>query len=290
MSARLDLPPERTGYPAPPDLAARRAMMDAALAAGQWTVEPQPRERTLAGRRVLRFAPPGESRGRVLHFHGGAFRLGGPEMEGPFAIALAARCGVELIAPQYRLAPEHPFPAGLNDGWAVLEAVASENDGPMVLSGDSAGGGLAASLAVRAVEAGVPLAGLVLLSPWLDLTVSAPAYAENSANDPLFSHESATSGAELYLQGIDPRHPLASPLFADHRGFPPTLISVGTGEVLRDDALRLDTSLGAAGVTTRLVALDRMEHVAVVRDLASPGAAETFRAIAAFVDDIIARH
>jgi monoterpene epsilon-lactone hydrolase len=283
------LPAERRGYPAPSDLAARRGGIDAGLAAGTWRVEPEPEEVLLGGRRTLRFKPAGKPRGRVIHYHGGAFRLGGPEIEGPFAAALAARCGVEVVVPQYRLAPEHPFPAGLNDAAAALLALVAEDDSlPLIVSGDSAGGGLGASVTLLAGQEGIALAGLVMLSPWLDLTVSAPSYAANAATDPLFSAESAANGAELYLQGLDPQFPLASPLFAALDGFPPTLLSVGTGEVLADDSIHMHQRLLDAGILSELCAIDGMEHVAVVRAMTMPGAAETFERIAAFVDRICA--
>ena len=120
----MSLPPERTGHAAPADLAARRAGLAAAVAAGMWRTDPAPQEVMLGGVRCLRFSPSGPARGMVLHMHGGAFRIGCPEQMGPFAADLAARCGVEVICPAYRLAPEAPFPAGLNDGWAVLRALA----------------------------------------------------------------------------------------------------------------------------------------------------------------------
>lgn len=280
----IDLPPERPGHPAPADLAERRAGMDAALASGVWKTRRPPVETTLGGRRTLRFRPQGPARGTVMHLHGGGFRIGGPEMEGPFAEALAERCGVEVAVPQYRLAPEHPFPAGLADALAVLRALRAEiGDGPLVVSGDSAGGGLAAALAVQGA---VRIDGLVLLSPWLDTTVTAPSFAENG-NDPWFSRVSADAAATLYLQGQDPRHPLASPLLAPLGSFPPVLISVGTGEALRDDALRMHARLVGLGRESRLLAIEGMEHVAVVRGMDLPGARETFAETAAFIDRII---
>lgn len=283
------LPPEREGRPAPPDLAERRAGMGAAIAAGTWKTAREPDEVLLGGLRTLRFRPEGPPRGWLLHLHGGGFRLGGPEMEGPLATALADRCQVEVVVPQYRLAPEHPFPAGLNDAHAALAALREEiGDAPLVVSGDSAGGGLAASLAVLGAAQGGPgIDGLVLLSPWLDLTVSAPSYAANAASDPMFSKESASIAAELYLQGFDPLHPLASPLLAPIASWPPTLVSVGTGEVLLDDSLRFHERLKAAGLPCRLSAIEGMEHVAVVRSFAMPGAAETFETLAHFVSEII---
>lgn len=283
------VPPERTGYPAPPDLAERRAQMVAGLAAGVWATARPPVETTLGGRRTLRFIPEGLPRGHVLHLHGGGYRLGCPEIEGPFAERIAAACGVEVVCPEYRLAPEHPFPAGFNDAWAALAALRDEiGDAPLIVSGDSAGGGLAAAVALRAAKAGAPrVDGVMLMSAWLDLTVSADAFARNAASDPMFSRQSAQAAAGLYLQGADPLHPLASPVLAPLAGFPPTLISVGTGEVLADDAIAFHDRLRAAGAACELAAINGMDHVAVTRGADLPGSAETFARIAAFVDRLM---
>ena len=285
----VTLPPLRPGRPADPDLAERRGQMQAAVAAGMWATAKPPLETTLAGLRCLRFKPDGKPKGYVLQLHGGGFRIGRPEFESLFAEALVGRCGVEVIVPQYRLAPEGPFPAGLSDAHAALKALQSEvGDAPLIVCGDSAGAGLAASLGVLAAAEGGPrIDALVLLSPWLDLRVSAASYETNAASDPMFSTESASIAAELYLQGFDPTHPLASPLLAPITAYPPTLISVGTGEVLRDDSLLFHDKLLAAGVASRLSVVDGMEHVAVVRSLTMPGAAETFAAVAEFVDEAI---
>lgn len=291
MMGAISIPPEREGREADPDLVERRAQMGAGIAAGVFATGRPPDETPLAGLRCLRFAPQGKPRAHVLQLHGGGFRIGRPEFEGPLMERLADRCGVATAIPQYRLAPEGPFPAGLNDALAALRALAGEaGDLPLIVGGDSAGGGLAASLGVLS-QAGLapPIAGLVLLSPWLDLRVEAPAYAENAATDPMFSRESADVAAELYLQGFDPAHPLVSPLLADLESFPPTLISVGTSEVLRDDSLRFHEKLTALGGRVELSAIDGMEHVAVVRSPDLVGSAETFEAVADFVDSIIGR-
>ena len=279
----MALPPERTGREAPPDLAARRAGIAGAVASGLWTVDPPPRELMLGGVRALCFDPPGTARATVLHLHGGAFRLGCPEQIAPFAAALAKRCGVAVVCPAYRLAPEYPFPAALNDARAVLLALQQADAGPVVLAGDSAGGGLAASLASLARHDTLAPIGLILLSAWLDLTVSAASYGANAASDPLFSRESAAEAADLYLQGIADNDPLASPLLADPAGFPPAFISVGAGEVLVDDARTLAARLDAAGVAARLDIVPGMDHVAVTRSMDLPGAAQTFDAVATFI-------
>lgn len=287
MSALPPLPPERAGRPLPADLAERRREMAEALASGAFRTDPAPVPITLGDRRALRLVPDRPARGRVFHLHGGGFRNGIPEMEGPYADRLRRACQVEVVLPEYRLASEHPFPAGLGDAWSALQAYAEESPHlPLIVSGQSAGGGLAASLAVLAVQAGLPLAGLVLIAPWLDLTITAPSYAGNQASDPMFSPESAAIAADLYLQGEDPRHPLASPLFAPLEGLPPTLIAVGSGEVLYDDAVRFDAGLRAAGVASELLAVPGMEHVAVTRDPGIPGSAQTFARIARFVGGI----
>ena len=285
----ITLPPLRPGRAAPPDLAERRGQMQAAVDAGAWKTARPPVETTLASLRTLRFAPGSAPRGYLLQIHGGGFRIGRPEFESLFAEALAERCAVEVVVPQYRLAPEGPFPAGLADALAALTALRREiGDAPLIVGGDSAGGGLAAALGVlTAAQGGPRIDALVLLSPWLDLRVSAESYAANAASDPMFSKESADIAAELYLQGFDPAHPLASPLLAPIAAFPPALISVGTGEVLYDDARLFHDKLAAAGLASRLCPVADMEHVAVVRGLDMPGAAETFAAVAAFVDEII---
>lgn len=275
----IALPPQRAGHPAPDAIIAARQ----AMAGRHWPTRRPVAGGLLADVPVLRIGPEsGPLRGRVVHFHGGGFRLGCPEMDAPFAEALADACGVEVILPRYRLAPEAPFPAALADGRAVCRALGDSL--PLVLMGASAGGGLAAGLAAMS---GPEAAGLVLLSAWLDLTVQAPAYAANAGSDPLFGREAATAAAALYLQGHDPRDPLASPLFADAGLFPPALVTAGSGEVLADDARAFHRHLQAAGVPSHLLLVDGMEHVAVTRSPDSAGAAETFAAIVQFVDGIL---
>lgn len=289
MSEAVTLPPERPGRAAPPDLVERRDQMQAAVDAGAWKTARPPVETSFAGMRTLRFQPQGKPRGWMLQLHGGGFRIGRPEFESLYAEALVERCGIEVVVPQYRLSPEAPFPSGLIDALAALVALREEvGDAPLIVGGDSAGGGLAAALGVLIGARGGPrIDGLVLLSPWLDLRVTAASYAEN-AGDPLFSKESADIAAELYLQGFDPTHPLASPLLAPIAGYPPTLISVGTPEVLRDDSLAFHEKLTGAGVSSRLSAIDGMDHVAVVRGLDLPGAAETLEEAVAFIDEVLA--
>ncbi len=287
----LSIPPERTGRAADPDLAERRGQMQAGVDAGVWKTEQPPIETTLAGLRCLRFAPEGKPRGYLLQLHGGGFRIGRPEFESLYAEALVKRCGIEVVVPQYRLAPEAPFPAGLIDALETLKALRDEIvDAPLIVGGDSAGGGLAAGLGVLCAAGGGPrIDALVLLSAWLDLRVSAATYASNAATDPMFSKELADVAAELYLQGFDPAHPLASPLLASLEGLPPTLVSVGKGEVLVDDSVLFHEKALTAGVQSTLSAIDGMEHVAVVRDLKMPGSAETFEEVVTLIEQTARR-
>lgn len=274
------LPPERPGHPAPEPIAAARAASAAAIAQRRWQSLRQPLAEQIGGIEVLRIVPEGgPPRARVLHLHGGGFRMGLPEMDVPFAEALADHCRVELVLVRYRLAPEHPFPAGLSDAFTVLAAL--PRDLPLIVMGASAGGGLAAGAALLAAQDGPAIDGLVLLSAWLDLTVQSRAYAINAGSDPLFSKESALAANALYLQGHDPRDPLASPLFADPAHFPPTLITAGTGEVLADDARNLAASLGEKA---ELLLVPDMEHVAVTRMPDAVGAPQVFEAVARFIE------
>ena len=281
------LPPERAGFPAPVDLAERRAGLTAAVEAGMFAADPCPEEISLGGIRALRFTPTEASRGTLVHIHGGAFRIGSPETVARFAAAIARRCRVTVVCPAYRLAPEHPFPAGLRDGWTALREVARSIDGPLLLSGDSAGGAIATGLTSLAVRAGIPVHGLALLSPWLDLTVTHSSFTGNSATDPLFSAVAASEAAELYLQGIARNDPLASPLFGPLEHFPPLFVNVGCGEVLFGDAAEFAAKARGAGIPVTFEAFDGMEHVAVTRDLSRPGAKQTFDALAQFIDSLL---
>ena len=288
MPTLEELPAERSGYPAPTDLGERRAGMQAAIRAGVWRTDPPPQQLTTGGVRALRFVPREPARGTILHCHGGAFRIGSPETIAPFAAALAARCGVSVISPAYRLAPEHPFPAGLRDCWSALDSLRHE-PGSILLSGDSAGGAIATGLAFLAAERDLRIAGLALLSPWLDLVAGSPSYRHNADSDPLFSQGAAREAAAQYLQGLDSAHPLASPLHGNLSNLPRTHISVGQGEVLRDDAERFHRGLQSAGIHSELLGIAGMDHVAVTRGLSLPGAAEAFEGLARFIDGCFAR-
>jgi len=288
-AARLPLPEAGGREPSAALTAMRRGMAEAA-SKGMWATAPPAEELDIAGVRVLRHAAARSARAAVVHFHGGGYRMGMPEAVGPYARRLADTCAVDVYCPAYRLAPDHPFPAGVNDGWAVASALAARYPAGLILAGDSAGGGLAASLAAACGMAGLRLAGLILHSPWLDLTVTSPSYAANADSDPLFSRSAAQEASELYLQGRHPAEdPQVSPLFADPAAFPPTLITVGTGEVLRDDARAMHDRMHAADTDVRLLQIADMEHVAVTRGFDLTGSAESLAATQAFLAELLAR-
>jgi acetyl esterase/lipase len=177
----------------------------------------------------------------VLHLHGGAFLFGSAASYRNRAMRLSYRFGAEVFVPEYRLAPEHPFPAALEDALAAYRHVrALRPRAPIVITGDSAGGGLALSLLVRLRERGEALpAGAILLSPWTDLSVSGASVHNNRRADRWFTRGHLERWARYYVGRADPRSPLLSPVFADLSGLPPLLLLAGEHEVLLDDAVRV---------------------------------------------------
>jgi monoterpene epsilon-lactone hydrolase len=165
------------------------------------------------------------------------------------------RSGARTLAVGYRLAPEHPFPAALDDTVAAYKFVLSSGYAPehIALAGESAGGGLALATVVTLRDAGVALpACLWCSSPWVDLETSGGSMATKAAVDPLIQQSYLLELAACYLNGSNPRAPLASPLYADLSGLPPMLIQVGSAETLLDDAIRLAGVAGAADVSVTL--------------------------------------
>ena len=230
--------------------------------------------------------PRGAPRDRcLLYVHGGAWCIGSPRTHRGLAGDLTARAGVRGIVIDYRLAPEHPFPAGLDDcvtayRWLLARRV---DPGRIVVVGDSAGGNLAAALLVRLRDEGVPLpGGAVLLSPATDLTMTGASLVTNRACDPFFSDVEMEPFVDAYLAGHDPADPYASPLGADLRGLPPLLVHVGDHEVLEADAVRFAERAAAVGVDARLVVWPGMMHVFQTFSPFLPEAIEAHEAIAAF--------
>jgi monoterpene epsilon-lactone hydrolase len=198
----------------------------------------------------------------VVYLHGGGYRLGAARSWVSFATSLAAAADTQVVIVDYRLAPEHPFPAALHDAAAVYEALQSDHVGPLFVAGDSAGGGLAIALTVAAGQAGLPLPdGLIALSPWADLTLRSETFATRAESDQFFPRDSAAEAAESYLQGADPLDPLVSPLLADLANFPKTLLFAGGAETLLGDGLSLSHALVTAGASVEAHFPAGMQHV-----------------------------
>jgi epsilon-lactone hydrolase len=204
----------------------------------------------------------GSPAGTVLHFHGGGYCVGSAAMARSWAAAVSARTGCQVVLPEYRLAPEHPHPAALDDARAVLKALASsEATGPIVLSGDSAGGGLALALLLALRAEGQPLpAGCVLLSPWLDLGQDRRADHRLVRKDLLLSPAWLAACVKAYAGSNSLTDPALSPLLADHHGLPPLLIQAGTDELLAPDSSRLAASAAGAGVDVTYTRWPGMWH------------------------------
>jgi epsilon-lactone hydrolase len=208
-------------------------------------------------------APDAVEDGVLLYLHGGGYGLGSLATHRALVSRLSSATCLPAVTADYRLAPEHPFPAAVDDAVSVYRALLARGVPPsrLVVAGDSAGGGLAMATALSIREAGDPLpAGVVCLSPWVDLDVAGRAAAP-VAKDPMVTRDELLLMAALYLAGADPHAPLASPLHADLRGLPPLLIHVGTAETLLQDSLRLAASVRAAGGTVTLEQWTDMIHV-----------------------------
>ena len=200
----------------------------------------------------------------VLYLHGGGYVIGSPKSHRHLAASIAVAGRASALLLDYRLAPEHPFPAALEDAVAAYRWLLDRGTAPrrMVIAGDSAGGGLTVATLLALRERGVPLpAAGVCISPWVDLSGSGASYATKAASDPIVTRDGILGMARAYLGGTDARAPLASPLFADLTGLPPLFIQVGTEEVLLDDAVALAERAKTAGVETTLEVWPDMIHV-----------------------------
>ena len=202
--------------------------------------------------KLVSVGAPGPERSRltVIHFHGGGYCVGSARMVRSWAAYLSAQAGCRVVLPEYRLAPEHPYPAALEDARAVTDELLREaSPGSVVLSGDSAGGGLALALLLSMRDEGKDLpAGCILLSPWLDLGRDRRAVADLVRLDVLLSPDWLEACARAYADSSAWSDPLVSPLCAPHSGLPPLLIQAATSELLAPDAALLAASASAAGV------------------------------------------
>lgn len=226
----------------------------------------------------------------LLYFHGGGFRIASALAYRSYGSHLASVLGARVLLVEYRLAPEHKFPKAVDDCFAVWESLLAEgiDTGRIVIAGDSAGGGLAASVTMHALADGVLPAGVICCSPWVDLTITADTYDTNAESDKLFSRTSAEEAAPAYLGGADPTDPIASPLFGDWNGAPPLLILVGDAEVLLDDSRKLAEVAKAAGVDVTLSVYPEMPHIWTMSYPAFPEAVEGVTEMAEFVSRVTA--
>jgi len=202
--------------------------------------------------------------GVVLYLHGGAYITGSCHTHRGLAGHLARAAASDCFLLDYRLAPEHPFPAAVDDALAAYLALqAAQPARPVALAGDSAGGGLALALALRLRDAGhTAPAAMALLSPWTDLALSLPTHVSKAAVDPFFPDTSTLSAAAQMYAAQTPRtHPLVSPHYASLHGLPPTLIHVGEHEALLGDAQALAATMRAAGTPVQLQEFAGMWHV-----------------------------
>jgi len=201
----------------------------------------------------------------LLYLHGGAYQIGSSHSHGELAARIARSAGTRALVIDYRLAPEHPFPAAVHDALAAYSWLLEEEGIPassVVVAGDSAGGGLVAALLVAARDRGLALpAGAAMLSAWTDMTGSGESYRTRHDDDPILVGEWLIGAGREYLGGADARDPLASPLFADLAGLPPLLLQVGTAEILQDDSVGFARSAQTAGVDVTLEVNEELPHV-----------------------------
>lgn len=205
-----------------------------------------------------------EEQRTILYFHGGGYVIGSPVSHRHITGRLALDANARILSVDYALAPEHPFPAAVDDGLKAYRWLLTRGHAPgrIAIAGDSAGGGLSVATLLAARNEGLPmLAAASLISPWSDLTCSTGSYQTRADADPMITPEGIRELAATYLAGADARNPLASPNLADLHGLPPMLIQVGDDEVLLDDSRDLASRASAAGVDVTLEVAPGMIHV-----------------------------
>ena len=225
--------------------------------------------------------------GVVLYLHGGGYTCGSLEYAKGFSSVLAAECGVRVFCAAYRLAPEHRYPAAVEDVLEAYQYLLKKGYAghQILLCGESAGGGLIYALCLKLKELGLPLScGLIGISPWTDLTSSGKSYEENREVDPSMSPELLQFYAKCYTD--DPADPLCSPLFGDLTGFPPSLLFVGGDEVMLDDTRMLHQKLVKSGCRSKLIVAPERWHAYVLYCL-SENMPQDFETINRFMDKVL---
>ena len=266
------------------------------LAAAKWIPSPPPGTEVQAvdaGGVPGEFVATAASRlnRHVLFLHGGAYVTGSPALYRHFTWRLATAARARVLAIDYRLAPEHPFPAALDDALAAYRWLLAGIADPQrtVVVGDSAGGGLTLALLLRLRDDGLELpAAAVALSPWTDLALTGASLSLNAKSDPMMNAADARLFADCYLAGSNPRNPYASPLYGNPTGLPPSLIHVGSDEILHDDAVRMAENLRAAGCQVQIEVWPRMPHGWHLFAPVLPEARTAIARIGAFADQVLA--
>jgi acetyl esterase/lipase len=225
----------------------------------------------------------------LVYLHGGGYVLGSLLTARSFASSLAKYTGERVLSVGYRLAPEYPFPAALEDSLSVFHELLKKgfmaND--IILIGDSAGGGLSLASALALKDIGEPLPGAVIcLSPWTDLAATGESNRKNAKLDPIFGSGAGVIKAELYAGSESLYHPFVSPLYGEYDNFPPLLIHVGTEEVILDDSLRVAEKAAEAGAHVTLKIWKGMWHVFTAMDRMLPEARQSLKEIADFINDL----
>jgi epsilon-lactone hydrolase len=222
----------------------------------------------------------------ILYLHGGGYVIGSCNTHRPLASHLAARTGLPVLLVDYRLGPEHVFPAAVDDALAAYGWLLGQGFEParVVIAGDSAGGGLTLATLLALRDRNLPLPALgVPISPWTDLTLSGESMSSMADRDPMVTRDGLQRMADWYVGDGDPRAPLVSPLFGDLDGLPPLLIHVGEVETLRDDAVRFAERATAAGVEVTLEVWPEMIHVWHVFGPAVPESEAAVTRVAEFI-------
>ncbi|MCZ4352176.1 alpha/beta hydrolase [Roseovarius aestuarii] len=219
----------------------------------------------------------------ILYFHGGGYVFGSPQTHRAMVAHLAARTRLKAILPRYRLAPENPFPAALEDALTAYRAV-MDHPGGVILGGDSAGGGLSLSLLAQICALGLrPPVGTFCFSPLTDFTFAGPSFTRNAAADAVLPAHRAADMVHMYLKGANPSDPRASPLFASFIGAGPVWLTVGDTEILADDTRRMTDSLIAQGVDVTCVIEQDLPHVWPLMHGLIPEARQTMTELAGWI-------
>ena len=265
QQSQLDTILRQGGFDTAADVASVRAAFTALMAQVPVPADVLQKPTEIGGIGGIEVTLPGnESERVILYFHGGVYVIGSAATSVPLVADLVRRTGVNAITLDYRLAPEHPYPAAVDDARAAYEGLLAQglDPGRIVLAGDSAGGGLAVATLLAAKAAGLPMPSCAfLMSPYADLTLSGDTLTERHSLDPILTPEGLRVRAPEYLAGADAADPLISPIFGDLSGLPPLLIQAGSHEILLSDALRLAARAATADVAVTLDVTPGVPHV-----------------------------